>query len=350
MILDHLEWVLFGWVLANQGGAPLPVVPALLAAGALAASGRLQIVEVFALAVGATLCADLGWYGIGRWRGAGVLALLGRLSPRANAFVRRAQDRFLARVGTFQLAARFLPELNPIAAGLAGATGVSITRFVGYGVVGALIWAGTWTGAGYLLGGAVVQLAERFGIQLGVFLVGALLLCLVIRRARRYRLLRMLEKARITPEELKVRLEKGERMTILDVRQADEVARTRYVIPGARWIKAGVLGERLGELPRDAMVVLYGCRPQRVTGERAFPQANVALRLRCAGFGSVRSLAGGLPAWRRHGYSVQMLDAAPLGDIDTLPAPDEAPGVLVESEPSGTEPSSHGGLRAPGGR
>ena len=312
MSLGHVEWVLFGWVLANQGGVPLPVVPALLAAGALAASGRLQIVEVFALAVAATLCADLGWYGVGRWRGAGVLAVLGRLSPNAKAFVRRAQDGFLARPAKFQVTARFLPELNPIAAGLAGATGVSITRFVGYGAVGALIWAGTWTGTGYLLGGAVVELAERFGIQLGVFLVAALLLCLVVRRARRYRLLRMLQKARITPDELKARLERGERVTILDVRGADEVACAPHALPGALWIKPDDLPRRLRELPRDAMVVLYGRRLRRAKSEPAIPSANVYPWRGCGSLGRVRPLAGGLRAWRRRGYPVQAADAGGL--------------------------------------
>ncbi len=152
MILDHAEWVLFGWVLANQGGVPVPVVPVLLAAGTLAAGGRLSVGGIFAVAVGAALCADLGWYSAGRWGGVRLLALLGRLSPKAEAFVHRAQEGFLARMGTFQLTARFLPEMNPIAAGLAGATGLSLARFVGYGTVSALIWVGAWMGIGYLVG------------------------------------------------------------------------------------------------------------------------------------------------------------------------------------------------------
>ena len=64
MILDHVEWVRFGWVLANQGGVPVPVIPVLFAAGTLAASGRVSIVEIVAVALGATLCADLGWYSV----------------------------------------------------------------------------------------------------------------------------------------------------------------------------------------------------------------------------------------------------------------------------------------------
>ena len=319
MILSHVEWALFGWVLANQGGVPVPAGPILLAAGALAASGQLRIVEVFAVAVGATLCADLGWYSVGRWRGAGVLTLLGRLSPNARAFVRRAQGGFLAHAGVFQLTARFLPELNPVAAGLAGATGVRIGRFFGYGAVGALIWAGIWIGTGYLLGDAVVELATRFGIRLTGFLLAALLLCLVIRRARRYRVLRMLHKARITSDELKARLERGERVSILDVRGADELACAPDMLPGALWIPPGDLPQQLRDLPRDALVVLYGRRLKRAQSERALREANVALRLRSAGFGRVRFLAGGVHTWRRRGYPVQASDAtmtSPVGSPD----------------------------------
>lgn len=323
-ILDHVELVLFGWVLANQSGVPVPVVPGLLAAGALAANGRLSIVEIFTVAVVATLCADLGWYGLGRWRGAGVLALLGGLSPRAQALVRRAQDGFLAHAGKFQLTARFLPELNPVAAGLAGATRVSIARFVGYGAMSALGWAGIWTGLGYLLGDAMVDFATRFGIRVSGFLLAALLLCLVIRRARRHRMLRMLERARITADDLKARLDRGERITILDLRGAADVACHPYLLPGALWLESGELLRRLRDLPRDAMVVVYGRRLKRTRGERATPHTNVALGLCRVGFERVRPLAGGLRAWRRRGYPVVPPPAMRRGAPDNgHPAPVE---------------------------
>lgn len=78
----------------------------------------------------------------------------------------------------------------------------------------------------------------------------------------------------------------------------------------------------------DGMVVLYGRRLERAKSERAIPRANVALRLRGAGFGRVRPLAGGLPAWRRRGYPVQALNAGP-------PPVDEPEGP-VGSEHRGT--------------
>ena len=50
MTLAHGEWIVFGWVLVNQGGLPVPVVPALIVAGALAAAGQVSLAEAFALA------------------------------------------------------------------------------------------------------------------------------------------------------------------------------------------------------------------------------------------------------------------------------------------------------------
>lgn len=312
MLPDHAEWVLFGWVLATQGGVPLPAVPVLLAAGTMGASGRMSLVEIVALTIVASLCADLGWYGLGRWRGAGVLALLGRLSPRAGAFVRRAQDGFLAHAAAFHLSARFLPQMNPIATGLAGATGARIGRFVGYGAASALVWAGAWIGIGYVVGDAVVDFAVRFGIRLAGFVMAAALLCLIFRRARRHRVLHALGKLRITADELKRKLERGEQLALLDVRDPDEMASDPYVISGACWIGLDNLTERLRELPRDVTVVLCG-RRRKPAARESIARVNVGLRLRRAGFGRVRPLAGGLRAWRRRGYPVQAVPAAPGG-------------------------------------
>jgi len=68
VILVHFEWLLFAWVLGNQSGLPVPVVPALIGAGALAGSARLSLSRIIVVAVGASLSPDLAWYGLGRWR------------------------------------------------------------------------------------------------------------------------------------------------------------------------------------------------------------------------------------------------------------------------------------------
>jgi membrane protein DedA with SNARE-associated domain len=51
--------LLFLWVLAEQLGLPLPSVPLLLATGALAASGRMNLVAATVIAFVAALAGDL---------------------------------------------------------------------------------------------------------------------------------------------------------------------------------------------------------------------------------------------------------------------------------------------------
>src|SRR5215813_11087229 len=90
MAPEHMHWLLFAWVLGNQAGVPLPVVPALLGAGVLAAGGRLQMATIIPLVVAASLAADLTWYGLGRRYGAWTLKnILGRFAPTARSEERR---------------------------------------------------------------------------------------------------------------------------------------------------------------------------------------------------------------------------------------------------------------------
>lgn len=322
VITDHAGWILFAWILANQGGVPVPVVPALLGAGALAGSGRLSIAVILAVAVGATLCADLGWYSLGRWRGARALEMLGSVFPRAATYVRSAEHFFLGRPRTFQLVARFVPELNPIAAGLAGLTRLSLARFVGYGAMSALAWAGAWVALGYLLNRAWTEVSAHLQIPLLGFGVAALLLYLPVRLARRHRLLRTLRAARISPDELKARLDRGDTTVILDVRAADEVAAVPYALPGAVWILPDDLAQRSRDLPHDALVVLYGGRSKPARRARATLYASIARHLCYRGNRKVRPLAGGLHAWQLRGYPVKPLGTRLIaGDVSSGASP-----------------------------
>ena len=68
LLPDYLSMILFVWVLGNQAGMPLPVVPAILAAAAMG-YGPSDLVGVVAVVVVAALCADVAWYGVGRLGG-----------------------------------------------------------------------------------------------------------------------------------------------------------------------------------------------------------------------------------------------------------------------------------------
>jgi membrane protein DedA with SNARE-associated domain len=155
---EHPMW-LFAWVAVNQGGVPIPVVPSLVAAGALAGAGHASFATLVAVIVGASLVADLVWYGIGRWASPHVLRLLERLSGRAAARVKAAERHVLAHRLGFMLCCRFLPEVNPLAAALAGAARAAPGRYMLVSTMSALAWAGTWTGAGYALHHVAIAIA-----------------------------------------------------------------------------------------------------------------------------------------------------------------------------------------------
>jgi membrane protein DedA with SNARE-associated domain len=175
LMIDHAAWLLFIWVLVNQAGLPVPVVPSLLAAGALSRSTSLEFTAILAVVVMASLCADLAWYGLGRWRGTKMLGVLRRLLPRPGAPIDRVASLFRAHQVAFLMGARFLPELNPVAAGLAGTTGVGLTRYLLYAAGSALVWAGAWAGLGYLLGEALAASPALVGTVLPVLVVSMLL-------------------------------------------------------------------------------------------------------------------------------------------------------------------------------
>ncbi len=171
-IVRNAEWLLFLGVLANQAGVPVPATPWLLAAGALAASGQVSLVALVAGGAGAALCADLGWYGLGRWRGAAALAGLLRALRQPPATVDRVVRVFRTHRLGFVWAARFLPELNPIAASLSGVTGVGLLRYLLHAIGSALTWVGVWVGGGFLLAGTLAASPDAGASAAGLIALG----------------------------------------------------------------------------------------------------------------------------------------------------------------------------------
>jgi len=93
----------------------------------------------------------------------------------------------------------------------------------------------------------------------------------------------------ITPRELRRRLDAGEELDLVDVREPHEWAICR--IGGARLVPLGTLAARLHELDSARTCVLY-CR----SGARSARASEV---LRQAGFRRVLNLRGGVLAWAR---------------------------------------------------
>jgi membrane protein DedA with SNARE-associated domain len=252
--------VVFGWVFAEQIGLPLPAVPVLLAAGAVAGTGRLSLVLVLVLAGIASLVSDVIWYWIGRLGGGRVLSFLCRISLEPDSCVRRTEESFSRQGARSLLFAKFVPGYSTAAPPLAGIVRMRFARFVVFTGVGGLIWAGAFVGLGWLFS-RQLELVASYAMRLGGGLVALLAVAFAAYIAWKYiarqRFLRRIRIARITPEELKAKLDGGEDVMVVDVRHRVEFESEPTIIPGALHLMIEELEARHQEVPRDRDIVLY---------------------------------------------------------------------------------------------
>ena len=149
-------------VLLNQIGLPVPAVPTLIVAGALAAAGgQMSLVPLFFWSVLACLAADCGWYLVGQKYGIRVLKTLCRISLEPDSCVSQTQTRF-ERWGVNSLViAKFVPGLSIIAPPMAGALRIGWPRFIFLSICAALLWVGLGLGAGVLFKSQIDALLEH---------------------------------------------------------------------------------------------------------------------------------------------------------------------------------------------
>jgi membrane protein DedA with SNARE-associated domain len=120
LLQQHGVALVFVFVLLEQGGLPIPAVPALLVAGALAGSGAFTTAEVLAAAVAASLIADLAWLYAGSRLGRRILGKICRISLEPDSCVRRTHEIY-GRFGPRSLAfAKFIPGYSTLGPALAG--------------------------------------------------------------------------------------------------------------------------------------------------------------------------------------------------------------------------------------
>jgi len=169
-LIEHGGPVLFGVVLLEQAGLPLPALPWLVAAGALAASGKVNPFVAVGVTLLACLVADSGWFYVGRRSGKRGLGFLCRMSLEPNRCVRRSEG-FLARHAEQGLvAAKFLPWLGMVVSPLAGSLGMSYRRFLLFDAIGSLLYASYGILLGFIFGEQLQQLLTLLGrLGLGVF-------------------------------------------------------------------------------------------------------------------------------------------------------------------------------------
>jgi membrane protein DedA with SNARE-associated domain len=259
-ILQYGYFLVFFFVLADQIGIPLPAGPMLLAAGALAGEGWIHFLPAFLAGFFAALGSNLLWYWIGHFKGGSVLSLLCRISLNPDSCVRNTSD-FFSRYGARSLlVAKFIPGLNTIAPPLAGIVRMPLAPFLFYDGLGTGIWVGGMIGLGYVLSPQIEVLAVssvKMGAFLALVLIGGPAAFMGWKYAQRYRFHRQMVTSRISPAEMKEKIDRGEELAIIDVRHPLEIQADPQMIMGAIYHPLGQWKEEDYSLLRNKEVIVY---------------------------------------------------------------------------------------------
>lgn len=303
-------------VLLQQIGLPIPAVPTMMVAGALAMTGRFDLGLAFVAAVIASLVADLGWFWAGRRYGYRVLRLLCRISLSPDTCVRQTEGIF-ERWGFFSVVlSKFIPGFSTVAPPIAGALRMKTGAFVVASIGSAALWAGAAMAAGALFARQVDAVLGWMAanIALATIVVSlAVAVYVVVKALERWRMMRFAVAAMISVDELRDALAGASPPLVVDVgTRLAQSARPR--IPGALPLDLDAIA-RYAELPQDRDIVLYCACPNEASARRA---AAILLR---RGLRRARPLAGGIDAWIARGYPTE-----PGAPIEVrVPVPNVAP-------------------------
>ncbi len=304
--------LVFANVLMQQMGLPIPALPTLIVAGALAADGKISALALFAVAFIACAISDATWYTVGRLFGRRVMKLLCRISLSPESCVRQSEYLFHRWGNLTFVLAKFVPGLLMISPAMAGTMRLSRWSFALLDGLGAAIWAGVAIGVGMLFTHEISQLIghleELGGIAIAVIgvLLGGYVASRWWQRRRFYNRLRM---ARITVDELHRLIAEGQQPLIVDLRTSLVRGQDSHFIPNALVMDFAEVDQWLDRVPTDRELIFYCTCPNEAGAAR------VARKLMDLGYTHVRPLLGGLDAWIAAGYEVENRSVTSVGAL-----------------------------------
>jgi membrane protein DedA with SNARE-associated domain len=259
-LIQHGYLVLFMWVLLDQLALPMPAIPIMLGAGALAGLGHLDVWLCIVIVVIACVPSDVLWYWLGIRQGNKVLTLLCVLSLEPDSCV-SGTTRLFERYGTASLViAKFVPGLQTIAPPVAGLLGIGAARFLVLDTIGALLYALAFVLPGFWFHDLIAQMAEtsaQFGAIVASALGAAAAGYVGYKWSHRQRFLRSLRGKRMAPEELHERLSRGDDLQVVDLRQRLEFNAFPQTIPGSIRISLDHFEDRIAALQLERPLVLF---------------------------------------------------------------------------------------------
>jgi membrane protein DedA with SNARE-associated domain/rhodanese-related sulfurtransferase len=289
-------------VLVEQLGVPLPAMPTLIVAGALASDGKLAVLAVFAVSFAACIMGDGLWYWAGRHFGRRVLKLLCLVSLSPDSCVSQSEVRFVRWGSSLLIVAKFIPGLSTMAPPMAGALRLGWVSFLLFDSIGTIVWIGSAIGAGLIFHTQIDALfagLKSMGTIAFFLIAGLLLIYILIKWWERQRLYKALRMARINANELQQMIDAGGKPVIADVRSSLARAIEHRRIPGALPVTLNEVDALIGHLPNDSEIILYCSCPNEESAARA---AKILIN---HGYTRVRPLHGGVAAWEEAGYVLE---------------------------------------------
>jgi len=186
-LISHGGLFLFLIVLVDQGGLPIPAVPWLLAAGALAAGGKLSLPGAICWAALGSLGADMIWFYLGQRGKARIFRVFPDLESRKRTLPRKLNTRLIRRSVRVLTAAKFLP-FGTVVPLRAGALEMSSLRFLLIDAFSSFVYATVYVASGFIFHSQLEQavaFVRKFGVialLLLVAAVGAYLGCAFCKR------------------------------------------------------------------------------------------------------------------------------------------------------------------------
>jgi membrane-associated protein len=194
-VATYGTWVyamLFAIIFIETGLVIWPFLPGdslLFAAGALAATGVLDIRIIAVLLVGAAIAGDAVNYSIGRYVGPKVFSaddyqgFLHKLLNRDH--LDKAHAFFEKHGGMAIVSGRFVPIVRTFVPFVAGAAAMNASFFLFYNITGGILWVVVCAGAGYLFGNVPI-IKDNFSlVAIGIVLVSVLPMVIELLKHRR---------------------------------------------------------------------------------------------------------------------------------------------------------------------
>ena len=285
-------------VFLQQMGLPIPAVPTMMVAGALAADGRISAVGVFVISVAASVVADAIWFWAGRRYGYPVLRFLCRVSLSPDTCVRQTEGIF-ERWGFYSVVvSKFVPGFSTVAPPIAGALRMPFRHFLAAVVASAVLWVGAAMGVGLAFSAQIEAILVWIAANAQLAAIAVIVLFALYvswKGMQRWRIARHVEGAQIDADELAHEL--AGQLPPLVVDLGSRLAhQSRPHLPGALLIDLGAVAGY--EFPRDRAIVFYCACPNEESSKRA------TQILLSRGYTDVRPLVGGIDGWIARGHPV----------------------------------------------